>query len=91
MIGDSAHDLASGRAAGMPTVAVLTGPASRDDLAPHADVVLADIAPFPAGLDCRTTDSALLEGSVRPARAAVDYPAQCPSAQEHADLERTDR
>jgi phosphoglycolate phosphatase len=50
MIGDSTHDLDSGRAAGMTTIAVLTGPASRDDLAPHADVVLPDIAHLPAWL-----------------------------------------
>ncbi|MFO1143662.1 MAG: HAD family hydrolase [Amaricoccus sp.] len=53
MIGDSTHDLDSGRAAGMLTVAVLTGIASRADLAPHADVVLDDISALPAwlGLD----------------------------------------
>lgn len=50
MIGDSTHDLDSGRAAGMTTVAVLTGVATRDDLAPHADVVLDDIAALPAWL-----------------------------------------
>lgn len=50
MIGDSLHDLASGRAAGMWTVGVLTGPAERDDLAPHADAVLADIAALPGWL-----------------------------------------
>lgn len=50
MIGDSTHDLDSGRAAGMVTVAVLTGVATRADLEPHADVVLADIAALPAWL-----------------------------------------
>jgi phosphoglycolate phosphatase len=50
MIGDSAHDLASGRAAGMRTVGVLTGLASAEDLAPLADAVLADIAELPAWL-----------------------------------------
>jgi phosphoglycolate phosphatase len=50
MIGDSTHDLDSGRAAGMVTVAVLTGPASREDLAPHADVVLDDISALPGWL-----------------------------------------
>lgn len=50
MIGDSAHDLASGRAAGMTTVAVLTGPASANDLEPHADTVLPTIAALPAWL-----------------------------------------
>ena len=47
MIGDSTHDLDSGRAAGMVTVAVLTGLATREDLAPHADVVLDNIATLP--------------------------------------------
>ncbi|NPD13913.1 HAD family hydrolase [Xinfangfangia sp. D13-10-4-6] len=51
MIGDSLHDLEAGRAAGMIRVAVLTGIATRDDLAPHADVVLADIGGLPAWLD----------------------------------------
>ena len=50
MIGDSTHDLDSGRAAGMTTVGVLTGLASRADLAPHADVVLDDIGALPAWL-----------------------------------------
>ena len=44
MVGDSLHDLEAGRAAGMQVVAVLTGIASHDDLAPHADVVLDNIA-----------------------------------------------
>jgi len=44
MVGDSLHDLDAGRAAGMKTVAVLTGPATRVDLAPFADVVLGSIA-----------------------------------------------
>ena len=43
MVGDSLHDLHAGRAAGMQTVAVLTGVASAVELAPHADVVLPDI------------------------------------------------
>ncbi len=47
MIGDSAHDMVSGRNAGMQTVAVLTGVASRADLAPLADVVLNDIGEIP--------------------------------------------
>ncbi len=50
MIGDSVHDLESGRAAGMCAVAVLTGIAGRDELAPHADVVLDDIAALPEWL-----------------------------------------
>lgn len=44
MVGDSLHDLEAGRAAGMKAVAVLTGIAGREVLAPHADVVLPDIA-----------------------------------------------
>lgn len=43
MVGDSTHDLAAGRAAGMQTVGVLTGLAGAHDLAPLADVVLPDI------------------------------------------------
>ena len=51
MVGDSRHDLDAGRAAGMRTIAVLTGVASAADLAPHADVVLPDIGAIPAWLD----------------------------------------
>ena len=43
MVGDSTHDLIAGRAAGMPTVGVLTGLAVQDDLAPYADVVVPHI------------------------------------------------
>ncbi|MDF0597033.1 HAD family hydrolase [Psychromarinibacter halotolerans] len=43
MIGDSTHDLEAGRAAGMHCVAVLTGMADADTLAPHADIVLRNI------------------------------------------------
>ncbi len=50
MVGDSRHDLEAGRRAGMATVAVLTGVAERDELAPLADVVLADISHLPAWL-----------------------------------------
>ena len=50
MIGDSTHDLDSGRAAGMAAVGVLTGLASRAELAPHADVVLDDVGALPAWL-----------------------------------------
>ena len=39
-----------GRAAGMRTIAVLTGVAKREDLAPHADVVLTDIGAIPGWL-----------------------------------------
>lgn len=51
MVGDSLHDLHAGRAAGMRTVAVLTGLAEAAALAPHADVVLPDIGHLPAWLD----------------------------------------
>lgn len=44
MVGDSAHDLVAGRAAGMTCIAVLTGIAGRDALTPLADVVFTDIA-----------------------------------------------
>lgn len=43
MVGDTLHDMAAARAAGMVAVAVLTGPAPRAVLAPAADVVLSDI------------------------------------------------
>jgi phosphoglycolate phosphatase len=51
MVGDSLHDLEAGRAAGMRTVAVLTGVARRQDLVGHADSVLADIGELPDWLD----------------------------------------
>lgn len=51
MVGDSLHDLHAGRAAGMHTVAVLTGVADAATLAPHADVVLADIAGLGGWID----------------------------------------
>jgi len=47
MVGDSTHDLHAGRAAGMRTVGVLSGPAPREELAPLADVVLSDIGDIP--------------------------------------------
>lgn len=50
MVGDSRHDLEAGRAAGMRTVAVLTGIAKREELEPHADVVLTDIGAIPSWL-----------------------------------------
>jgi len=51
MVGDSRHDLVAGRAAGMGTVGVLTGPAQAEDLADLADAVLPDIGHLPALLD----------------------------------------
>ena len=53
MVGDSTHDLIAGRRAGMACVGVLTGPARRADLLPHADVVLDDIGGLPGWLDAR--------------------------------------
>ncbi len=50
MVGDSTHDLKAGRAAGMRTIAVLTGMAKAEVLAPLADVVLRDIGEIPAWL-----------------------------------------
>ena len=47
MVGDSLHDLAAARTAGMAGVGVLTGVAGRDTLAPAADVVLDSIAELP--------------------------------------------
>ncbi len=51
MVGDSRHDLISGRAAGMSVVGVLTGIAEREDLLPLADAVLPDIGHLPDWLD----------------------------------------
>jgi phosphoglycolate phosphatase len=53
MVGDSRHDLIAGRAAGMQTVAVLTGIATAEDLAPLADAVLRDVGDLPQWLDAR--------------------------------------
>lgn len=50
MVGDSRHDLAAGRAAGMGTVAVLSGPARAEDLSDLADAVLPDIGHLPSYL-----------------------------------------
>ena len=47
MVGDSTHDLHAGRAAGMRTIGVLTGPAPWRELAPLADAVLPDIGHLP--------------------------------------------
>ena len=47
MVGDSLHDLQAGAAAGMRTVGVLTGPAGREDLKMHAEVVLPSVAHLP--------------------------------------------
>jgi phosphoglycolate phosphatase len=47
MIGDSTHDLMAGRAAGMSTLAVLTGVATASDLMAWADEILPDIGHLP--------------------------------------------
>lgn len=47
MVGDSRHDLIAGRAAGMATLAVLTGVAETAELAPLADAVRPDIGHLP--------------------------------------------
>jgi phosphoglycolate phosphatase len=51
MVGDSIHDLHAARAAGALAVAVLTGPALREELAPHADHIVEDIGALPAFFD----------------------------------------
>lgn len=53
MVGDSRHDLVAGRAAGMRTVAVLTGLATADELAPLAETVLPDIGHLPHWIDAQ--------------------------------------
>lgn len=47
MVGDSTHDLIAGRAAGMRTIGVLTGPAEAAELAPFADHVFPNIGHIP--------------------------------------------
>ena len=47
MVGDTRHDLDAARAAGALAIAVLSGPAGREELAPHADHVLDDISTLP--------------------------------------------
>ena len=54
MVGDSAWDLEAGRAAGMATVGVLTGTATRRMLSPEADVILNDIGELPVWLGLET-------------------------------------
>jgi phosphoglycolate phosphatase len=48
LVGDSRHDLHAARAAGAVAIAVLTGPATRDELEPLADHVVESIADLPA-------------------------------------------
>ena len=56
MVGDSRHDLAAGRAAGVVTIGVLTGIAVADDLADLADVILPDISHLDDWLDKNDTN-----------------------------------
>ena len=53
MVGDSAHDLVAGQAAGMVPVAVLTGIAGEDELSGLAEVVLPDISHLPGWVAAR--------------------------------------
>ena len=53
VVGDSRHDLDAAAAAGMPALAVLTGYASEDDLAPHALAVLPHVGHLPGWLEAR--------------------------------------
>ncbi len=55
MVGDSTHDLHAGRAAGMRTVGVLTGPALAPELDPFADIVLTSISDLPAWVVAQNT------------------------------------
>jgi phosphoglycolate phosphatase len=48
MVGDSVHDLDTARSAGAVAVAVLSGPAERAALEPHADFVIEHIGALPA-------------------------------------------
>lgn len=54
MVGDSRHDLDAAAAAGMRRVAVLTGHATREELAPHAEAVLGTIGELPAWLEAQS-------------------------------------
>lgn len=47
MVGDSTHDLHAARAAGAVAVGIGTGPATLEDLAPHADHCIATMAELP--------------------------------------------
>ena len=47
MVGDSAHDLVAGRAANAITIGVLSGPAPREALSPHADYLLDSVRDLP--------------------------------------------
>lgn len=53
MVGDSVHDMEAGKAAGVKTCAVETGPAKREELLPHADMVLSSIKDLPNALNVK--------------------------------------
>ncbi len=53
MVGDSIHDMEAGKAAGVKTCAVETGPAKREELLPHADIVLSSITDLPKALNAK--------------------------------------
>ena len=55
MVGDSTHDLIAGHAAGMRTVAVLTGLAVREDLEDLANLVLPDISHLAAWISAQNS------------------------------------
>ncbi|MHB2166929.1 HAD family hydrolase [Alsobacter sp. R-9] len=50
LVGDSTHDLHAARKAGAVAIAVLSGPAPREELEPHADLVVDSIAALPEAL-----------------------------------------
>jgi phosphoglycolate phosphatase len=50
VIGDSIHDLEMAHRAGAAGIAVLSGTSGRDDLAPHADLVLNSVRDLPDAL-----------------------------------------
>ena len=54
LVGDTLHDLGCAKAAGALAVAVLSGIASREELAPYADCVIADIGELPGLLTRRS-------------------------------------
>ena len=53
MVGDSSHDLVSGRAAGMRTLGVLTGLATRAELAPLADDIVESVGELAGWLEAQ--------------------------------------
>ncbi len=63
MVGDSAHDLASARAAGCHGIGVLTGLATERQLAPLARAVLPSIADLPRWLDEAALEVAAIDAA----------------------------